>query len=456
MQMSMLYAPRVLTVVLGDILCLAAAALLAWILWSPALSADLYAVSTACAALVCLVTLYYGGAYGLSVLGSAQRTLVSISAAIAMMFGAVLVIHFTVRLPADAIGAMARVAALYLLFLPAERLGLGWLLLRPRLRKRGLVIGDNDLGIAIARAMSMRRNIGVEFVGFLSDDDSPGWSEVEGFRVLGNSHETEKIVDSSNVDAIIVASNRRSTHFPADALLGAKLQGCHVESGVAFYERITGRVYLRGLRQSYLIFSDGFHIGPFSTAVKRIIDASAAAVGLLLAAPILGFCVLAIRLDSRGPVFYRQQRVGKGGRLFYVLKLRTMKDRAEEETGPVLSGSADERVTRIGRFLRRARIDEIPQLWNVLKGEMSLVGPRPERPELRDQLSDLYPYFRWRTWAKPGVTGWAQIRLGYVNDLASFDEKLGFDLYYLKHWSLLLDFFILWKTLKTVLLLRGI
>jgi exopolysaccharide biosynthesis polyprenyl glycosylphosphotransferase len=279
---------------------------------------------------------------------------------------------------------------------------------------------------------------------------------VDGVPVLGKVHEIEKIVAKERIGRIVVASKSRSEYFPAEELLAAKLGGRHVESGVAFYERITGRVYLRDLRPSYLIFTHGFRVGSVSTRLKRVLDVAVSALGLLLAAPVLGLCALAIRLDSPGPILYRQERVGQHGRRFRVCKLRSMRHRAEQTTGAVFTRENDDRVTRVGGFLRKTRLDELPQLWNVLVGEMSLVGPRPERPEFVDSLCERYPYFRLRSVLKPGLTGWAQIRHGYVNDVEGFEEKLALDLYYMKYRSLVMDLLILWKTAKTMVLLHGV
>jgi lipopolysaccharide/colanic/teichoic acid biosynthesis glycosyltransferase len=205
-----------------------------------------------------------------------------------------------------------------------------------------------------------------------------------------------------------------------------------------------------------LIFTDGFRLGPVSTWLKRALDVAVSAVGLVVVAPALGLCALAIRLDSPGPILYRQQRVGQRGRLFGVCKLRSMRHRAEDETGAVFSREDDDRITGVGRILRKTRFDELPQLWNVLVGEMSLVGPRPERPEFIDTLSERYPYFRLRSALQPGLTGWAQIRHGYVNDVDGFEEKLALDLYYMKYRSFVMDVLILWKTVKTMVLLHGV
>jgi exopolysaccharide biosynthesis polyprenyl glycosylphosphotransferase len=274
--------------------------------------------------------------------------------------------------------------------------------------------------------------------------------------VLGRAHQLEKVVDATQAGMIIVTPEQRTEHFPSDQLLQAKLRGVQVESAISFYERLTGRIYTRGLQPSYLIFSQGFASSRLAEGVRRAMDIAMSALALVIAAPVLAACAVAIRLDSRGPVFFRQTRVGRGGRSFEVLKLRTMREDAEQDTGPAFASLRDPRVTRVGRILRMTRLDEAPQYWNVLLGDMSIVGPRPERPEFMDLLASLYPLFRLRLAQKPGLTGWAQVRHGYVCDIEEFESKLGLDLYYLKHRSLLFDFLIVLQTFKTVLLFRGL
>jgi exopolysaccharide biosynthesis polyprenyl glycosylphosphotransferase len=281
-------------------------------------------------------------------------------------------------------------------------------------------------------------------------------SFIEGIPVLGKVHQLEKIVDEFRIDRIVVASKGRKEHFPAEELLNKKLQGVTVEAGISFYERISGRVYLRDLRPSYLIFSDGFRTSRVAALEKRAIDIAVSTAGLLIASPLLLLCTIAIRLESAGSVFFAQERVGKAGKLFFIWKLRSMRIDAEAESGPVWTQTDDLRVTRVGKILRMTRLDEVPQLWNVLKGEMSLVGPRPERPEFVESLSMRYPYFALRESLKPGVTGWAQIQNGYVNDVEGFEEKLALDIYYMKYRSTLMDLLILWKTAKTMLLMSGV
>jgi exopolysaccharide biosynthesis polyprenyl glycosylphosphotransferase len=258
------------------------------------------------------------------------------------------------------------------------------------------------------------------------------------------------------IKCIVVTSKNRDEHFPAEVLLEGKVRGRSIESGVAFYERLTGRIYLRDLRPSYLIFSDGFQLGPIAAGFKRCLDFSGAMLGLLLSAPLFCLCAIAIRLDSKGPILYPQERLGQDGRPFRLWKLRSMKRDAEAGSGPTFASEYDDRITRVGRFLRKTRLDELPQLLNVIRGDMSLVGPRPERPEFVEELNAKYPYFKLRIALKPGITGWAQIRGGYVGDVEGFEEKLSLDLFYMKRRSVAMDLLILWQTVKTVTLLRGV
>ncbi len=451
-----LYLGRVCIAIAADALCFAAAAALSWWILAPPFDPGSYASAAALGTLASFVALYYAGAYGLQVLGSGRRTLRCLLASMGLVSAGGLLLPVLLDLAPPVLAAMAHTAGLYFPLLAAERLLFRTLSALPRFSQRLIVIGTSDLGVAIAEAVRARPNLGSQLVGFLSDEFRDEGGRVAGYPVLGKVHEIEKLVERFAIGRIVVASKSRNEYFPAEELLALKLRGARVESGVSFYERVTGRIYLRDLRSSYLIFSEGFHSRrPLSAAAKRALDASVAGIGLVLAAPILALGALLVKLDSRGPAFFRQERVGQDGRPFSVWKLRSMVDRAEDESGPRFSASDDDRITRVGRILRKARLDEVPQLWNVFRGDMSLVGPRPERPEFLDELSARYPYFRLRSALKPGVTGWAQVRYGYVNDPAGFEHKLALDLYYMKYRSLVMDLLILWKTAKTVVLLHG-
>jgi exopolysaccharide biosynthesis polyprenyl glycosylphosphotransferase len=227
-----------------------------------------------------------------------------------------------------------------------------------------------------------------------------------------------------------------------------------VEEGVDFYERTTGKIYVRELKPSQLIFAEGFTARTTTRRLKRILDVILAGIGLLLASPLIVLTILAIKLDSRGPVLYKQVRAGEFGQLFTILKFRSMRVDAEKG-GAQFARLNDDRVTRVGKFIRKTRLDELPQLWNVLKGEMSMVGPRPERPVFIEQLEQQVPFFKQRLYVKPGVTGHAQVRCRYGASAEDMLEKLQYDLYYIKSYSVLFDLSIIFDTVKVVLLRIG-
>jgi exopolysaccharide biosynthesis polyprenyl glycosylphosphotransferase len=235
-----------------------------------------------------------------------------------------------------------------------------------------------------------------------------------------------------------------------------KVQGVTFDYLASVYEDYTGKIAVENLRPSWFIFSEGFAQGRRLMATKRLLDILCASMGLAIGLPVMAIVALAVRLTSTGPVFYHQQRVGRNGKLFTVHKFRTMKTDAEAETGPVWAAKAgDPRVTPIGAMLRRTRLDEMPQLWNVLKGDMSFVGPRPERPEFVADLTRQIPYYEQRHSVRPGITGWAQVRYTYGASVEDALEKLQYDLFYIKNLSIPLDLFIIVQTLKTVVLRVG-
>jgi sugar transferase (PEP-CTERM system associated) len=244
--------------------------------------------------------------------------------------------------------------------------------------------------------------------------------------------------------------------LPMEKLLEMKLDGVTFDHLPSVYEEYTGKIAVENLRPSWLIFSAGFKKSRTLAAAKRTLDICVALLGLIVGAPLLALLALAVRLTSPGPVLYHQRRVGLRGHIFMVHKFRTMREDAEAETGPVwASKSGDPRVTPIGRFLRRTRLDELPQLWNVLIGEMSFVGPRPERPEFVADLTRVIPYYGQRHIVRPGLTGWAQVRYTYGASQEDALQKLQYDLYYIKNLSVGLDLYIMFETIKTVVLRRG-
>ena len=324
-------------------------------------------------------------------------------------------------------------------------------------RERLLLIGTTASAVALAREMyDLRHELGVEIVGFVDTDPSRIGAPVINPGVIGTIEDIPSIVRARGVDRVVVSLSDARGRLPMDKLLEMKLEGVSFDHLASVYESYTGKIAVENLRPSWLIFSEGFRKTAFLSASKRALDVLAAALGLLLAAPLMALVAVAIKLTSPGPVFYHQQRVGQHGRIFTVHKFRSMKTDAEAATGPVwASKEGDPRVTAVGYFLRRSRFDELPQLWNVLKGDMSFVGPRPERPEFVADLTRQIPFYGQRHVVRPGVTGWAQVRYTYGASVEDALQKLQYDLFYIKNLSLPLDLFIILDTVKTVILRKG-
>ncbi|MBI4465500.1 MAG: TIGR03013 family PEP-CTERM/XrtA system glycosyltransferase [Acidobacteria bacterium] len=283
----------------------------------------------------------------------------------------------------------------------------------------------------------------------------PGQESLDSGIVV-NYDQLPEMALRNRISRIVVAEpNVRNSEELAVALLDCKLRGLEVEQAVESYEKFNGKLWLEGIQPEWLIYSEGFKPPKLYLPLKRAFDTTCALLSLVMSAPLLALIAVAIKLDSKGGVLFRQERVGWHGQTFVLFKFRTMHENAEEATGPVWAGENDTRVTRVGRFLRKFRFDELPQLLNVLHGEMSLVGPRPERPHFVRLLCERIPYYGLRHSVKPGVTGWAQVLYSYGASVKDAYEKLQYDLYYAKHMSLGFDLLILLNTIKVVLFGRG-
>jgi len=292
-------------------------------------------------------------------------------------------------------------------------------------------------------------------VGYLPGANEKDFDVPESAR-LDSSWPLKQTAEHHRVDEIVVAlTERRSGSMPMRELLDCKIYGIKVYDIATHFEKNLGQIRIGYVNPGWLIFGDGFDQGLVRTSVKRAFDILCSVVLLLLAAPVMVLTALAIKLDSRGPVLYRQDRVGLNGEPFSIAKFRSMRDDAEKEGQPRWATRGDDRVTRVGRLIRLLRIDELPQLFNVLRGDMSLVGPRPERPFFVDQLTQQVPYFAVRHSVKPGVTGWAQVRYAYGSTVEDAVQKLQYDLYYVKNHSLFLDIVILFETVAVVLTGKG-
>ncbi len=322
------------------------------------------------------------------------------------------------------------------------------------MRIRVLVLGTGAIGKVIAGLLKSGARP-FTIIGFLDDNPNAPDTIPDGQFLLGKIKDLPAIVDEVRPDLVVVAQMNRRGNFPAKALLECRLRGIQVEDWPTFYEKETGKILVTDLRPSWLIFSDGFVKTPRTEIIKRLFDMTLALAGLLVALPIMALVALAIRLESGGPALFRQARLGQNGRVFILNKFRSMRQDAERDTGPVWTQQQDPRVTRVGSFLRRTRLDELPQLFNVLVGDMSFIGPRPERPEFVYELQKQIPFYVERLSVKPGITGWAQVRYRYGASVEDALEKLQYDLYYIKNLSLFLDLVILISTIQVVLFARG-
>ncbi|MGA8213691.1 MAG: TIGR03013 family XrtA/PEP-CTERM system glycosyltransferase [Candidatus Sulfotelmatobacter sp.] len=328
------------------------------------------------------------------------------------------------------------------------RAAYGWLAQQPYLRERVYVLGSGERAQRLVNGLRARFELGIEVVG---------WSgNVEGAMTRDSvaSHLVESIT-GQNVHRVIVAMSDRRGTLPTWELLQLRLDGIKVEEAASWLEKMSGRIEVEQLYPSWLIFADGFRFSWGFTLLRRLLSILASALLLLLVLPVIPFVILAIKLDSPGPVLYRQRRVGRNGVTFYCYKFRSMRRDAEADTGPTWADNDDPRITSIGRILRILRLDEIPQLWCVLKGDMAFVGPRPERPEFVEWLSKEVPYYPVRHAVRPGITGWAQVRYKYGNTLEDAREKLQYDLFYIKNASIGLDLLIMFQTIKIVTIGRG-
>jgi sugar transferase (PEP-CTERM system associated) len=323
-----------------------------------------------------------------------------------------------------------------------------------QLDQKIMIIGSGPLAKDIAKEIVERVDTGFKVIGFITDDPERVGEKLVNPSIINDQSQILDIAIKERVDRIIVALEERRGKFPDAQLLECKMRGIAVEEGIEFYERLTGKLQVESLRPSFLIFSDGFKKSKLTMWTKRITESSLSLIGLLLLSPIILVISILIKIDSRGPVFYKQERVGEGGKIFKLLKFRSMVENAETN-GPVWAEKDDKRVTRVGRWMRKWRIDEIPQMFNVLKGDMSFVGPRPERSFFVERLRKEIPFYDQRFSVKPGVTGWAQIKYRYGASKEDALEKLEYDLYYIKNLSPLYDLIIIFETIKVVLSGKG-
>ncbi|HEX5481600.1 MAG TPA: TIGR03013 family XrtA/PEP-CTERM system glycosyltransferase [Terriglobia bacterium] len=324
-----------------------------------------------------------------------------------------------------------------------------WLVAQPFLRERVYVMGSGERAERLVQSLRSRPDLGLEVVG---------WAGAVGNGSLTREQLASQLIglkEKDAVDHVIVAMGDGRGKMPVRELLDLRLSGIKIDDATALLEKISGKIEIHELHPSWLIFSEGFRLNYSFLLIRRVVSFLFALSGLVISLPLIPFIALAVKLSSPGQVFYRQKRVGLRGHIFTCYKFRTMRADAEADTGATWATDDDPRITPVGRFLRHLRLDEIPQMWNVLRGDMGFIGPRPERPEFVKQLSQQIPYYNLRHIIRPGITGWAQIRYKYGNTVDDSRQKLQYDLFYIKNMSIGLDFWIFIQTIKVILLGRG-
>lgn len=453
------YVPHaVLLLGLADLALLLVAGELGWVLRARQIGIDPGAfavrwVPLAGFAVLLQLSMIAVGVYGPDALRSMRYAAARLLVAVSLGIIALSAIYFL--LPGRTLWRSnlfyAMFLALALLF--ANRLLLGTLLGAAAFRRRVLVLGAGARAARL-RQLGERPESGFALVGFVGMGDTrPVVAEAIPREALPN---LTRHVENLAVSEVVLALEERRNALPLKDLLRVKTAGVHVNEFSTFMERETGRVDLDTVNPSWLIFSDGFSSGrAVSSAAKRVFDVAASLALLLFTVPVIALFAVAVKLDSRGPAFFRQTRVGLFGQPFDLIKLRSMRIDAEADGRARFAAKDDPRVTRVGRLIRKLRIDELPQAWSVLKGEMSFVGPRPERPEFVADLEDKLPFFAERHMVKPGITGWAQINFPYGASLEDSRHKLEYDLYYAKNYTPFLDLLILLQTIRVILWPEG-
>lgn len=310
-----------------------------------------------------------------------------------------------------------------------------------------VLFGDGPLAQQLSKEIGARPELGLRILGSVGIDDT-----AEGLKNLGGLEDLANVVQREKARHIVLTLTDRRGFMPIDDLLRLRSRGVDIQDGVSLYEEITGKLHLETLRPSTLLFARGFRGSLLGSFVSRVIGFVVASIALLLVAPFIAIIALVIRLDSPGPVFFLQKRVGKGGKVFLLYKLRSMFWDVTDSSGSLPAEASDRRITRVGRWLRQFRLDELPQLYNIAKGDMCFIGPRPFTCEMEEDLSARIPFYSQRWTVRPGATGWAQVHSGYCVTLEDNIEKLSHDLYYIKNRSLGLDCLIFLKTVKILLL----
>ncbi len=407
-------------------------------------------------AAVLQVCLHYSDLYDMRTLSDRRDLLIGLLRSLGAASVILALLYYWIPYLGLGRGVFALATLLIIALVAGWRIAFEWLSLRGH-SERLLIVGTSTAAVSLARELFERRSeMGVELVGFVDGDPAMVGTPLIHSGVIGTVKDIPRIVSGRGVDRVVVSLADARGKLNMDELLAMKMNdGVRFDHLASVYEEYTGKIAVENLRPSWLIFSDGFRKSHSLEAIKRLSDVVFAVVGLALASPLMFFVWMALRFGSSDPATYSQSRVGKDGVTFTIHKFRSMRADAEAATGAVWAKANDPRVTKLGRFLRRTRLDELPQLWNVLRGDMSFVGPRPERPEFIAELTRQIPFYGQRHAVRPGLTGWAQVRHRYGASVGDSQEKLQYDLFYIKHMSVAFDLYIVLETVKTVLVRGG-
>lgn len=405
---------------------------------------------------VCLLMLYFYDLYDFTVMGNRRELMLRLVQALGIAWVLLALLFYFVPPLLIGRGVSVFSVLIVLVFLLTWRVLIHYLTGHPEIGEKILIVGTGSAAQETAEAVWKRRDAGYRISGFVSENGIAPHSAIVGNEILGPTEDLEKIVKVEKIDRIVIAVRERRGSFPTETLLKMSLAGnVNIEECTSFFERVTGQVHIDMVRPSWLIFAGRKRETRFSVFCREVVHRSLALIGLLISLPIGVITAVMIKAESKGAIFYRQERVGKNGRPFSVIKFRSMKIDAEADGKPIWATTDDDRTTRVGSVIRKIRVDEIPQFWNIIKGEMSFVGPRPERPHFVAQLAEEIPYYEHRHLTAPGLTGWAQIKYPYGASVEDARNKLQYDLYYIKNQSLALDLVIVFETIKTVLFSRG-
>ena len=409
---------------------------------------------------VCQVSLYYNDLYDFKI--SKNHNELGLSLLKAMGFAAIFLALIYLIIPTAVIETSIFITSVVFVFLlvVSWRFCYTFVLNRGYFNQKILLLGSTGLIKKIKLEIDERKDCGYHIVAEvpearhsnkLNDDSVNNPANLCGQKYEGLA----ELARAYGIEKIIIALAEKRNHFPTNELLKCRVNGIEVIDGNSFYETLTGKLIVNAINPSWLIFSNGFHKSRTRRLMKRSVDLILSSMNLILFSPLMIVIAMLIKIDSKGPVIFSQERVGEKEKIYRIYKFRSMVENAETICGPVWAQDCDERITRVGKVIRKLRIDELPQLWNVFKGNMSFVGPRPERKHFVEQLEKMVPFYSERFTVKPGITGWAQVSYGYGASVEDAIEKLNYDLFYIKNMSFFMDLMIVLRTIKIVLFQTG-